>query len=77
VVAKSRIALNKPLKARRSPKTYMGITEADLEYHQGLQRGLDEKTAAKQAQLKTGLSLLTGRPVKTKGFGVSYGRTSV
>lgn len=60
---------NKPLTGRRSPKKYMGITEADLAYQEGLKQGLDDKTAAKQAQVKTGLSLLTGRPMKNRGFG--------
>lgn len=57
------------LRARRSPRKYMGITEADVEYQKGLAAGLDSVTAAKQAQMKTGISLLSGRPIKTtRGF---------
>ena len=55
--------------ARRSPKRYMGETEADKAYAEGLKQGLDPKTAAKQAQDATGLSLLTGQRMKTRGFG--------
>lgn len=62
---------------KRSPKKYIGTTEADIAYYQGLASGLDAKTAAKQAQLKTGLSLLTGKPIVSKGFGQTYGKSSV
>lgn len=65
------------LQARRSPKKYMGITEADLAYAEGLKQGLDAKAAAKQAQMKTGLSLLSGRPIKSRGFGQTYGNPSI
>ena len=57
------------LRARRSPKAYIGITDADIQFQQGVQAGLDAKTAAKQAQLKTGISLLSGKPIKNRGFG--------
>jgi hypothetical protein len=53
----------------RSPKRYTGETEADKLYMEGLQKGLDAKTSAKQAQQATGLSLLTGVRMKTRGFG--------
>jgi hypothetical protein len=56
------------LKQRQSPKQYMGYTEADNIYYQLVQSGMDKKEAAKQAQNKTGLSLLTGRRMKTRGF---------
>jgi hypothetical protein len=52
-----------------SPKRYSGVTEADKMFQQGLEQGLDPKTAAKAAQAATGLSLLTGQRMKTKGFG--------
>lgn len=54
---------------RRSPKRYMGETVADVEYQKGLEAGMTPKDAAKQAQNLTGLSLLTGQRMKTKGFG--------
>ena len=54
---------------RRSPKRYMQPTEADKIYQEGLGKGLDKKTAAKQAQAATGLSLITGMRMRTKGFG--------
>ena len=57
------------MKSRKSPKTYMQPTEADRLFQEGLAQGLDEKTAAKQAQMATGLSLLTGQRMKTKGYG--------
>lgn len=54
---------------RRSPKRYTEPTEADALYQQGLEQGLDKKTAAKQAQAATGLSLITGQRMKTRGYG--------
>jgi hypothetical protein len=57
------------LRIRRSPKQYTGETPADKLYQEGLQKGLSPKTAAKQAQIATGLSLLSGQRIKTKGFG--------
>jgi hypothetical protein len=52
-----------------SPKQYTEPTEADKLYQEGLSKGLDPKTAAKAAQAATGLSLLTGQRMRTKGFG--------
>ena len=52
-----------------SPKKYTGETEADKVFMTLIQQGLDHKTAAKQAQASTGLSLLTGQRMKTKGYG--------
>lgn len=63
------MSFNKPLGSRKSPKQYMGQTEADLVYYQLVQGGMDSKTAAKQAQNQTGLSLLTGQRMKSRGFG--------
>ena len=57
------------LRQRKSPKQYTGMTEADEIYAQLVQSGVDKKTAAKQAQNTTGLSLLTGQRMKSKGFG--------
>ena len=54
---------------RRSPKKYLGATPADVEYRKGIESGLTPKEAAKQAQFVTGLSLLTGQRMKTRGFG--------
>ena len=55
--------------SRKSPKQYTQPTQADVLYQKGLEDGLDEKTAAKQAQAATGLSLITGQRMKTKGYG--------
>lgn len=59
----------KSLLRRRSPKRYSGTTEADVHFQAGLKKGLSPKEAAKQAQDATGLSLLTGRRMTTRGFG--------
>lgn len=37
-----------------------------------LAKGYDQKSAAKIAQDKTGLALVTGKPPKTKGHGATY-----
>jgi len=62
---------------RISPKRYSGTTEADKLFQEGLQKGLDAKTSAKQAQQATGLSLLTGQRMKTRGFGWQNLKTSL
>lgn len=54
---------------RNSPKRYSGETDADKLYQEGLANGLDPKSAAKAAQAATGLSLLTGQRMRTRGFG--------
>ena len=54
---------------RSSPKKYSGETDADRIFMTLIQKGVDHKTAAKQAQDATGLSLLTGQRMKTKGYG--------
>lgn len=54
---------------RASSKKYTGITKADEMYQELISNGLDPKAAAKQAQNATGLSLITGRPMQSKGFG--------
>ena len=58
----------KTLTKRQSNKQYTIATEADVEYQRLLNEGIDIKTAAKQAQFKTGLSLITGKPMKTRGY---------
>lgn len=57
------------LRKRRSPKMYRGITEADKIYQEGIDAGMSPKEAAKAAQFHTGLSLITGQRMKTKGYG--------
>ena len=47
-------------------------SEANKLYLDLVSKGYDQKSAAKIAQEKTGLSLVTGRPPKTKGYGASY-----
>ena len=54
---------------RKSPKKYTQPTQADYLYADYLSKGFDKKTAAKQAQEATGLSLITGQRMKSKGFG--------
>ena len=54
---------------RPTNKRYTQPTVADIAYAEGLAKGMDKKTAAKQAQAATGLSLITGQRMKTKGFG--------
>jgi hypothetical protein len=41
-------------------------------YEDLVAKGMDQKNAAKVAQEKTGLSLVTGLPPKSKGYGVNY-----
>ena len=41
-------------------------------YKDLLTKGYDPKSAAKIAQAKTGLALVTGKPPKTKGHGATY-----
>ena len=53
---------------RKSNKGYVGSTIADEEYTKLRLEGKDEKDAAKLAQQRTGVSLITGRPMKTRGF---------
>ena len=44
-------------------------------YAELLSKGMSQKDAAKIAQSKTGLALVTGRPPKSKGHGAqSYGQ---
>ena len=50
-------------------KRYTGQTEADKLYQEGIENGMTPKDAAKTAQFHTGLSLITGQRMKTKGFG--------
>jgi len=58
----------KALLRRSSNKQYTGTTIADTEYERLIAEGADQKTAAKQAQLKTGISLISGRPMKSRGY---------
>ena len=44
-------------------------TDADILYQQHVAEGLDPKDAAKLAQDKTGLSVVTGKPMTTRGYG--------
>jgi len=39
-----------------------------VEYNKLLTKGLDPKTAAKQAQFTTGLALRSGKPMMTRGY---------
>jgi len=47
-------------------------TPVDNLYRELLAKGYDKASAAKIAQEKTGLALVTGRPPKTKGYGATY-----
>jgi len=50
-------------------------TSVDNLYRDLLKKGYAKSDAAKIAQAKTGLSLVTGRPPKTKGYGPNgYGQ---
>ena len=64
------------MQLRRSPKRYMIPTEADKMFQEGIDKGLDPKMAAKQAQDATGLSLITGQRMRTRGFGWQNLKTS-
>ena len=44
-------------------------TEADKMYTSLVQGGMDKKDAAKMSQDKTGLSVVTGKKMKTRGYG--------
>lgn len=54
---------------KKFPKKYIGTTKADEVYQNLINSGLDSVTAAKQAQMTTGISLITGLPIKSKGYG--------
>ena len=41
-------------------------------YAELVAQGKSKQDAAKIAQAKTGLALVTGRPPKTKGYGATY-----
>jgi len=41
-------------------------------YYENLSKGLSPKDAAKQAQASTGISAVTGKPMKTRGYGRIY-----
>lgn len=43
-------------------------TEVDDAYDKNLLEGMSEKDAAKLAQEQTGLSIVTGKRMKTKGY---------
>ena len=62
------LTYNSRLISRRSPKRYMGYTKADEIYYQSIQQGVSPKEAAKNAQDSTGLSLLTGQRMRSRGF---------
>lgn len=71
VARNGKMSYNQPLLKRASPKKYMGYTAADEIYYRLVQTGTDPKEAAKQAQDATGLSLLTGQRMRTRGFGMT------
>lgn len=56
------------LRRNNSPKQYVGQTVADEEYTKLRLEGKDAKDAAKLAQQRTGISLISGRRIMTKGF---------
>jgi hypothetical protein len=58
----------KSLRRDNSPKQYVGQTVADVEYTKLRLQGLDAKSAAKMAQERTGISLISGKRMTTKGF---------
>jgi hypothetical protein len=64
------MSFNRPLGKRRAPYVAPRMpTEADILYHGFIAEGKDPKDAAKMAQDKTGLSVVTGKRMKTRGFG--------
>ena len=58
----------RPLRPRAT-KQRASITAVDIRYMELLKTGITEKDAAKQAQAETGLSKVTGLPMKTRGYG--------
>ncbi len=63
------MSFNKPLH-RNPPRIPSRImTPADKIYRQLVLEGFDPKQAAKRAQAETGLSVVTGQKMKSRGYG--------
>jgi hypothetical protein len=53
----------------RRSSYYVPPSAAKREYDRLIATGMEAKEAAKQAQERTGLSIRTGKPMKTRGYG--------
>jgi hypothetical protein len=62
------MSYNKPLH-RNPPRIPPRImTKADVLYAGYVHAGLDSKEAAKKAQAETGLSTVSGKPMRSRGY---------
>ena len=61
------MGFRKPLKSKGPQGSPGGLVS--MTYAENLSKGMSPKDAAKQAQLTTGLSAVTGKPIQTRGIG--------
>ena len=70
------MSFNKPLRRRMPYIAPRMPTAADIKYQEGIASGLSPKDAAISAQDTTGLSVVTGLKMKTRGYGwQDYGKS--